>query len=268
MCETMLKLLLLDDQVEYRTHAASFIRRRGIDVVEAGTGDQALAAIADCDIAMLDIDVPGMTGLEVSRQAAVCAPHVDRIVFSAIPNLQEQARAANASYDTFIEKPVDLTVFVARYIRKEDAWRKMPFARAMGKAAAGLNALHDMLDSPRSGLEHTDRLQNISRFISFFAWHAKLTGHHRRYSCLVANALRGLSFVPSQPNGPYRLVVPTLEILAALQSIASSYSAGEFAATLEAVEVLEGTGIAMRPDLGGDVSAYEQLIDEDSEAAE
>jgi DNA-binding NtrC family response regulator len=60
------KLLLVDDEEPFRNTLAKRLKETGYEVAEAGTGLDALETLAEggIDIVVLDIQMPGMSGLE------------------------------------------------------------------------------------------------------------------------------------------------------------------------------------------------------------
>jgi DNA-binding NarL/FixJ family response regulator len=67
-----LRVVLADDHAILRDGLATVLRDAGIDVVgEAADGEAALALIERLrpDVAVVDIEMPGMTGIEVARKA-------------------------------------------------------------------------------------------------------------------------------------------------------------------------------------------------------
>ena len=63
-------LLLVDDETEFRESACRYLRRIGFRVDEAEDGEEALNVTVNkkFDVAILDIHMPGMNGLEVLKQ--------------------------------------------------------------------------------------------------------------------------------------------------------------------------------------------------------
>jgi CheY-like chemotaxis protein len=63
------RILVVDDVADNRTILSRTLRRRGFDVVEAENGHAALAEITahDFDLALLDVAMPEMGGIELLR---------------------------------------------------------------------------------------------------------------------------------------------------------------------------------------------------------
>ena len=67
----MKKVLILEDEVNIRSFVVINLRRAGYDVIEAGTGQDALDRLAenpDIGVAILDIMLPDIDGFEVCRR--------------------------------------------------------------------------------------------------------------------------------------------------------------------------------------------------------
>jgi len=63
-----LRIVVADDDPDIRTLVAIAVRRAGLDLVaDIGTGDAALEALREHrpDFAILDVSMPGLTGIEV-----------------------------------------------------------------------------------------------------------------------------------------------------------------------------------------------------------
>src|SRR5690349_16537095 len=62
-----IRLLVVDDDADLRELLVRRFERQGASVVAAGSGEEALAraAQARCDVALLDLHLPGMSGIDV-----------------------------------------------------------------------------------------------------------------------------------------------------------------------------------------------------------
>lgn len=63
-------VLVADDEADIRRLITFTLQRRGYEVTQAAAGDEALrlAIQAPPDVAVLDVMMPGLTGVEVARQ--------------------------------------------------------------------------------------------------------------------------------------------------------------------------------------------------------
>jgi CheY-like chemotaxis protein len=93
-------VLIVEADPELQTQMAKALRREGHRVVGTSSGDGALALIAqwDVDLVLINEDLPGKAGIEVTRLVHAVKPLVPLIVMStnAEPSLRAAARAAGA----------------------------------------------------------------------------------------------------------------------------------------------------------------------------
>ena len=80
------RVLLVDDHHLFRTGLRTQLEEAGVDVVgEAQTGAAALAEIRSTapDVVVMDLNMPGITGVEAIRQIAIFAPRSRVLVLTA-----------------------------------------------------------------------------------------------------------------------------------------------------------------------------------------
>ncbi len=82
-----IRIILADDHAVVRKGIREFLEEKGdIQVIaEADDGEQALARIAELhpDVAVLDIQMPGLTGIEVTRRVKADHPNVKVLILTA-----------------------------------------------------------------------------------------------------------------------------------------------------------------------------------------
>jgi CheY-like chemotaxis protein len=113
-------VLVVDDMPDTRRLMRRVLERDRLRVIEAGTGEEALRAIVASRPALvvLDLRLPGMSGLDVAR--AVRAHHdpvvADTVLLACSASVQPeiQAAAIGAGCDAFEGKPFDVSSFAPR----------------------------------------------------------------------------------------------------------------------------------------------------------
>lgn len=107
----MVRILLVDDYPDALDVWALYLRICGFEVVTAADGASALAIAAERppDIAILDLEMPGLSGYEVARrlraQPATCALPLIALTGHSHPARIAEARAAGC--DRVLTKPCD-----------------------------------------------------------------------------------------------------------------------------------------------------------------
>lgn len=106
----MPKLLIVDDEVDVCEFAKSFFKKRGIEVLTASGGKQALAIIAaqNPPLILLDVRMEEMTGIEVLRELRKTKPTVKVIMVSGVEDEGTIAEAKSLGVTEYIHKPLVL----------------------------------------------------------------------------------------------------------------------------------------------------------------
>lgn len=97
-----LRVLLVDDARAVREALRELLTDIGVDVAgEASSGEEAVAVVELLrpDVVLMDLRMPGMTGLEATRAIRHAIPEVRVVIVSAYDDetLREAAAAAGAS---------------------------------------------------------------------------------------------------------------------------------------------------------------------------
>jgi DNA-binding NarL/FixJ family response regulator len=91
-----LRVLLVDDHDLFRTGLRNLLEEQGIDVVgEAPAGAQAVQLVSELapDVVVMDLNMPGMNGVEATRRIAGIAP-LTRVVVLTISDLDDDVMDA------------------------------------------------------------------------------------------------------------------------------------------------------------------------------
>ena len=113
-------LLLVEDEHVLRGLIAQFLRGRGYEVVEAADGPQGAAAYASSgpfDLAILDLNLPGFSGVEVCRRIRDARPGQPVMICSAAIMRDAEESLLAMGVDHFLTKPYHPEVLLAHIAR-------------------------------------------------------------------------------------------------------------------------------------------------------
>jgi DNA-binding NtrC family response regulator len=123
------KILVADDEHNLRRVLAAMLKRDGHEVVQAASGLEAIERIAEVDVVITDLRMPGADGMEVLRTAARTHPHVPVIMITAYGSVGQAVEAIKAGAFDYIEKPFEqdsILTTVDKAIRQAAANRMAP----------------------------------------------------------------------------------------------------------------------------------------------
>lgn len=102
-------VLIVDDELSVRDSLASWFRKDGYRVRAAANATDALHAIQESswDVALLDIKMPGMDGIELQEHIHKIAPGTVVIMITAFASVDTAVRALKQGAFDYVTKPVD-----------------------------------------------------------------------------------------------------------------------------------------------------------------
>ena len=101
------RVLVVDDEMSVRAIAKESLVRAGFEVVTASDGESAVDLVRESpfDGVLLDLTMPGMTGVDVFREMKRLRPELPIVLTSGYSRQQTAARFSTADIDGFIQKP-------------------------------------------------------------------------------------------------------------------------------------------------------------------
>ncbi|HKY84380.1 MAG TPA: diguanylate cyclase [Anaerolineales bacterium] len=101
--------LVADDDATFRQLLARRARRMGLTVIEAENGTEALQAVAanSFDVLVLDVYMPGATGLEVFEAARRLQPDIQAIVMTGSASVETAVEALRQGVYDYMTKPLE-----------------------------------------------------------------------------------------------------------------------------------------------------------------
>lgn len=108
------KILIADDDADHVRLVSDILLPLGFIVLAASDGLSCLAMTEDAapDLVILDISMPGMSGLEVAASLRTKGIKAKTLMVSG--NLHDAAPPEDANYDGFLAKPIDLRALLER----------------------------------------------------------------------------------------------------------------------------------------------------------
>ena len=113
----MKEVLILEDEVSIRSFVVINLKRAGYEVVEAGTGEEALELLKtnpDVGVAILDIMLPGIDGFEVCRSIRATDKKIGIIMLTARSQEMDKITGLMTGADDYMTKPFSPAELTAR----------------------------------------------------------------------------------------------------------------------------------------------------------
>ena len=106
------KILIVDDEQNVCEFLGEFLQDKGYLVIKARSGSKALRYLGknNPDLVLLDILMPGMSGLEVLKRIRKLYPDLPVIILTGVKDKQVVDDIINVGPVDFIPKPIDLDV--------------------------------------------------------------------------------------------------------------------------------------------------------------
>ncbi|HKJ02303.1 MAG TPA: response regulator, partial [Longimicrobiales bacterium] len=107
----MSRVLFVDDEDRFRTALTRRLRARGYDVVDVDNGEEAVRRVradAQIDIAVLDLKMPGMDGIQTLREMRAFNPAIQAVMLTGHGSLDSAKEAGRLEAFKYLEKPCEL----------------------------------------------------------------------------------------------------------------------------------------------------------------
>lgn len=111
------KILVLEDETNIRSFVVLNLKRAGYEVVEAGSGEEALEKYSqnpDIAVAVLDVMLPGIDGYEVCRTLRTQGYSAGVIMLTARVQETDKVTGLMTGADDYVTKPFSVVELVAR----------------------------------------------------------------------------------------------------------------------------------------------------------
>lgn len=111
-----IKVLVVDDEPQMRRSIRASLMARGYDVDEFRSGEEVVSAVREqpADLILLDINMPGIGGIEACRQIRSFAPDTGIVMITVRETEDDTVEALEAGADDYLTKPFRVRELLAR----------------------------------------------------------------------------------------------------------------------------------------------------------
>ena len=159
-----LRVLFVDDERSLQEFMRTELPRLGHDVVVCPNGTTALQAIAahTFDIAILDIRMPDMTGIDVLQRLKQVSPDTDAVMMTGYASEESMVQAMRLGACDYLRKPCKMSEIEAVLLRAADKKR-------LKSKAAALEARVQAAEGPGGLIGGSPAMQPVLQFVEKFA---------------------------------------------------------------------------------------------------
>ncbi len=191
------KILLVDDQI-INIQVLHELFQKHCDVFVAMNGEQ---AISEChtnvpDLVLLDVEMPGMSGIEVCQQlkSSSCTKDIPVIFLTAYNSDQEQLQAFEAGAMDIIGKPFNSVIVLARVCAhlmlklQADLFKSIAFVDALTGIANRRHFDEESVRLWKQAIRHKQPISLLMIDVDYFKLYNDSNGHAKGDLCLLTIA--------------------------------------------------------------------------------
>ena len=132
-----IKLLIVDDEVDFLNSIARRLEMRGFEVAKASSGDEAVVAAesGSFDLALLDLKMPGMDGTEVLKTLKSEHKYIEVIMLTGHGSIDSAVECTKLGAFSYLSKPYELESLMQVLRDAYETRLKKKFADDQGQLA-------------------------------------------------------------------------------------------------------------------------------------
>ncbi len=155
--QKQLRLLLVDDEEDLVTFLGHRLRKRGMDVTMALSGHEAVNAALELkfDVAVVDLKMPDISGIEVIEKLRDCQPFIEILMLTGHGSHESAWEAGRLQAFRYLMKPLDFEDLHRNILA---AWENR-LNRMKSEFEAKLETLMLSTTSPRDLIQQSDELR-------------------------------------------------------------------------------------------------------------
>jgi len=173
------RVLVVDNDMAMRRVLRGSLAAQGYLITEARSGEEALEEMGQrpADLVLLDVEMPGIGGMETCRRLRAIAPRAGVIMVTVCDSEEDKIRALEAGADDYVTKPFSFRELLARL---RAIARRLGVGQAAGTAVLKVGELE--LDVDRRILRRAGEEVHLSptefSLLSYLMQHANTAIEH------------------------------------------------------------------------------------------
>jgi two-component system KDP operon response regulator KdpE len=173
------RVLVVDNDAAMRRALRGSLAAQGYLITEARSGEEALEEMGQrpADLVLLDIEMPGIGGMETCRRLRAIAPKAGVVMVTICDSEEDKIRALEAGADDYVTKPFSVRELLARL---RAVGRRLGVGQAAGTAVLKVGELE--LDVDRRILRRAGEEVHLSptefSLLSYLMQHANTAIEH------------------------------------------------------------------------------------------
>ena len=134
-----ISVLLVDDEEDFLDTLVKRLRRRNVDAYGARSGAEALQFVEEKlpDVVILDVKMPGMTGIETLRRLKILHPLLEVIMLTGHANMEVAIEGMELGAFDYMIKPIEIDELLYKV---QDAFRRKNLQQEKIKKIKDLSA--------------------------------------------------------------------------------------------------------------------------------
>jgi DNA-binding NtrC family response regulator len=118
-----INLLLVDDELDFRSTLQKRLSKRDLNVEGVGSGEDALKALnlGSYDVVVLDVKMKGMDGIQVLREIKKSHPLIEVIMLTGHAEVEIAMQGMEIGAFDYLMKPMDIDDLLYKI---QDAYKK------------------------------------------------------------------------------------------------------------------------------------------------
>ena len=152
-----MSILIVDDEEILQDVLTSLLTKEGYSTLSAGTGREALDLLEkeEIDLVLLDLMLPGMSGMEVLKRIRAADPDQVVVVITAYSSIEGAIEAMREGAFHYIPKPFkneEVLLTIRKGLDQQRLTRGEPFAERAAATALRLRQHHRQEQADAEGL--------------------------------------------------------------------------------------------------------------------